>query len=83
MRHRITFVVAAILVLAQTGPASAASGTSLQSAFAAAAREFRVPQNVLMAVSYVVSRWEPSATPSAAGGFGPMQLVDPASAPAS
>jgi len=37
MRHRITFVVAAILVLAQTGPASAASGTSLQSAFAAAA----------------------------------------------
>ena len=48
MRHRITFVVAAILVLAQTGPASAASGTSLQSAFAAAAREFRVPQNVLL-----------------------------------
>src|SRR5438093_649563 len=81
MTHRVAFVAAAILVLAQTGPASAAPPGSLQSAFESAAREFRVPQNVLMAVSYAVSRWEPAIRPSAAGGFGPMQLADPSAAP--
>src|SRR5437773_12021575 len=83
MTQRLAYVVAAILILAQGGPASAAPTSSLQSAFASAASEFRVPQNVLLAVSYVVSRWETDARPSAAGGYGPMQLLDAASAPAS
>jgi len=73
MRHRLALTVAAILILATSGPASAAPQDSLQSAFESAAREFRVPTNVLLAVSYVVSRWEPSTTTIAAG---PMQLLD-------
>ncbi len=77
MRHRLALAVAAILILATSGPASAAPQTSLQSTFESAAREFRVPTNVLLAVSYVVSRWEPGTTTSAAG---PMQLLDQPSA---
>src|SRR5256885_5523209 len=83
MTQRVAYVVAAILILAQASPASAAPASSLQSAFASAASEFRVPQNVLLAVSYVVSRWETDTQPSAAGGYGPMQLLDASSAPAS
>jgi N-acetyl-anhydromuramyl-L-alanine amidase AmpD len=70
--------VSAILIFTSTmSPASAANGP-LQSAFASAASEFGVPENVLLAVSYTLTRWEPGAAPSAAGGFGPMQLTDPA-----
>src|SRR5947207_10655905 len=83
MTQRLAYVVAAILILAQASPASAAPASSLQSAFASASSEFGVPQNVLLAVSYVVSRWENDARPSAAGGYGPMQLLDASSAPAS
>jgi N-acetyl-anhydromuramyl-L-alanine amidase AmpD len=83
MTQRLAYVVAAILILAQGGPASAAPPSSLQSAFASAASEFGVPQNVLLAVSYVVSRWETDTQPSAAGGYGPLQLIDGSSAPAS
>ena len=83
MTQRVAYVVAAILILAQASPASAAPTSSLQSAFASAASEFRVPQSVLLAVSYVVSRWETDMQPSAAGGYGPMQLLDASSAPAS
>jgi len=68
MTQRLAYVVAAILILTQGGPASAAPPSSLQSAFASAASEFGVPQNVLLAVSYVVSRWETDTQPSAAGG---------------
>src|SRR5205814_4106818 len=83
MTQRVAYVVAAILILAQASPASATPASSLQSAFAAAASEFRVPQNILLAVSYVVSRWETDTQPSAAGGYGPMQLLDASSAPPS
>src|SRR5256885_6942965 len=83
MTQRVAYVVAAILILAQASPASATPTSSLQSAFASAASEFRVPQTVLLAVSYVVSRWETDTLPSAAGGYGPMQLLDASSAPAS
>ncbi|HEX9267040.1 MAG TPA: peptidoglycan recognition family protein [Candidatus Limnocylindria bacterium] len=82
MTKRVAYVVAAILILAQSGPVSAAPPSSLQSAFASAAIEFSVPQNVLLGVSYVVSRWETDTRPSAAGGYGPMQLLDASSAPA-
>ena len=34
-----------------------------------------MPERVLLAVSYTLARWEPGAI-SAAGGFGPMQLID-------
>ena len=68
-------VASVILVLAGTmSPASAASGP-LQSAFASAASEFGVPERVLLALSYTLTRWEPGVT-SAAGGSGPMQLID-------
>jgi N-acetyl-anhydromuramyl-L-alanine amidase AmpD len=77
---KLSYLVGAILILATSGPASAAPQTSLQSTFESAAREFRVPANVLLAVSYVVSRWEPGTTPSAATAVGPMQLLDPAAA---
>ena len=73
-------VASAFIVLAATITPAAAESGSLQRAFAAAASEFGVPERVLLAVSYTLTRWEPSLAPSAAGGFGPMQLVDPAAA---
>src|SRR5947207_11333221 len=59
---------------------SAPSGTGmLQAAFAAAAAEFGVPERLLLAVSYNLSRWEShTGAPSVAGGYGPMHLVDSA-----
>src|SRR5262245_51509069 len=71
-------------VLCMVAPAAAAPAplaapagkTSLQAAFVAAAQEFGVPQRVLMAVSYNVSRWDTHAgAPSVAGGYGPMHLT--------
>ena len=81
MRQRFAYLAVATLVLAYATPASAAS-SSLQAAFASAAREFQVPNAVLLAVSYVLTRWEAPTAASAAGGFGPMQLLDPARVPA-
>ena len=59
-------------------PATVSAGSgSLQQAFAQAAREFRVPESVLLAVSYNVSRWEQhNGAPSTSGGYGVMHLVD-------
>ncbi|MFF8864220.1 N-acetylmuramoyl-L-alanine amidase [Streptomyces sp. NPDC015139] len=49
----------------------------LQDAFADAAREYHVPRSVLMSVSYMQSRWDAHpGSPSVAGGYGPMHLVD-------
>jgi N-acetyl-anhydromuramyl-L-alanine amidase AmpD len=48
-----------------------------QAAFAAAAQEFGVPERVLLAVSYNLSRWEDhNGEPSTSGGYGPMHLID-------
>ncbi|MGA4993182.1 N-acetylmuramoyl-L-alanine amidase [Nonomuraea bangladeshensis] len=48
-----------------------------QGEFAAAAREFGVPQSVLLGVAYLGSRWDAhEGRPSTAGGYGPMHLVD-------
>ena len=53
-----------------------------QAAFADAAREFGVPENVLLAVSYNLSRWENhGGAPSFAGGYGPMHLTHLDAAP--
>jgi N-acetyl-anhydromuramyl-L-alanine amidase AmpD len=47
-----------------------------QTAFVAAAKEFGVPEQVLLAVSYNLSRWENhGGAPSFAGGYGPMHLT--------
>ncbi|WP_374198381.1 N-acetylmuramoyl-L-alanine amidase [Streptomyces sp. ISL-12] len=74
-----------------TGPASASASVSvpsamsasasapdgLQRAFAAAAAEYRVPQSVLLGVSYLQSRWDAhGGAPSVTGGYGPMHLTD-------
>ncbi|WP_224365630.1 N-acetylmuramoyl-L-alanine amidase [Hyalangium versicolor] len=76
-----TGVALALLSLPALGaedvaPAPAGGPTSLQSAFAAAAREFGVPESLLLSVSYNVSRWEHhSGAPSTSGGYGPMHLT--------
>ncbi|MFI2435990.1 N-acetylmuramoyl-L-alanine amidase [Streptomyces sp. NPDC018693] len=52
-------------------------GGALQRAFAAAAAEYRVPQSVLLGVSYLQSRWDAhGGAPSVVGGYGPMHLTD-------
>jgi hypothetical protein len=58
--------------------------SQLQDAFAAAAREFGVPEDILLAVSYNESRWEQhGGKPNTDGGYGLMNLTDvPAIAPA-
>jgi hypothetical protein len=46
--------------------------------FAAAAREFAVPEPLLLAYSYALTRWQDhNGTPSAQGGYGPMHLTAP------
>jgi len=78
------FVVVACSVALMPAGASArvhvrgdrpAAGT-LERVFADAALEFHVPQEVLLAVSYNVSRWEWHAGPSTGGGYGVMHLID-------
>ena len=73
-----------------TGPAGAAPTASArvdcaavlathtrQAAFATAAKATGVPAPVLLAVSYLESRWDDhGASPSTSGGYGPMHLTD-------
>ncbi|MFI9004333.1 N-acetylmuramoyl-L-alanine amidase [Streptomyces sp. NPDC053541] len=50
---------------------------ALQRQFAVAAERQRVPQSVLLAVSYLESRWDAhGGAPSVTGGYGPMHLTD-------
>ncbi|WP_037682080.1 N-acetylmuramoyl-L-alanine amidase [Streptomyces griseus] len=75
-------VAAAALLLPLLGAAPAGgspepTANRLQRAFAAAAAEYHVPQSVLLAVSYLQSRWEGhGGAPSVTGGYGPMHLTD-------
>ncbi|MEV4808016.1 N-acetylmuramoyl-L-alanine amidase [Nonomuraea sp. NPDC049421] len=73
-------LAAGVLTAPATVPlmsAPAASATGRQADFAAAAREYGVPESVLLAVSYLESRWDANGgRPSTAGGYGPMHLVD-------
>ncbi|MEU1806854.1 peptidoglycan recognition family protein [Streptomyces sp. NPDC019937] len=59
-------------------PAPSPDGSgALQRAFAAAAKEHRVPLSVLLGVSYLQSRWDGHrGAPSVTGGYGPMHLTD-------
>ncbi|WP_020668364.1 N-acetylmuramoyl-L-alanine amidase [Amycolatopsis nigrescens] len=60
-----------------TAAPAAPADQQRQRAFAAAAGEFGVPENVLLAVSYLESRWDYNAgTPSTSAGYGPMHLTD-------
>lgn len=75
-----TIAVASPGLLGAAGDDKAAGTTSLQSQFANAAREFDVPQSVLMAVSYRQTRWEShDGLPSTTGAYNVMGLtkVDP------
>ncbi|MGE6736497.1 N-acetylmuramoyl-L-alanine amidase, partial [Streptomyces sp. NPDC059900] len=74
-------LVSAGLLLPLLGAApsapSAPSADGLQGAFADAAAEYRVPQSVLLGVSYLQSRWDAhGGAPSVTGGYGPMHLTD-------
>ncbi|MGW2330990.1 N-acetylmuramoyl-L-alanine amidase [Streptomyces sp. NPDC001700] len=68
-------VAAAPAARADQRPPAAAG--ALQRAFAAAAKEHRVPPSVLLGVSYLQSRWDGHrGAPSVTGGYGPMHLTD-------
>ncbi|MBZ4324032.1 N-acetylmuramoyl-L-alanine amidase, partial [Streptomyces sp. SCA2-4] len=78
---------ALLLPLVSGLPAADAAGTAatgpdaLQRDFARAAAEYHVPSSVLLAVSYLQSRWDTHAgAPSVTGGYGPMHLTDAATA---
>ncbi len=62
---------------ARSASGAGAGSDSGSAAYVAAAREFGVPLDVLLGVSYQESRWDahPGAY-SAQGGFGPMGLTD-------
>ncbi|WP_239513668.1 N-acetylmuramoyl-L-alanine amidase [Streptosporangium sp. 'caverna'] len=63
-------------------PGEAAPG-GRQAAFAQAARTYGVPESVLLAVSYLESRWDTNGgLPSVSAGYGPMHLVDAGIKPA-
>ncbi|ARP73576.1 N-acetylmuramoyl-L-alanine amidase [Streptomyces pluripotens] len=65
-----------LLAAPAQGSTDAATGR-LQRAFATAAANYHVPQRVLLAVSYLQSRWDwHGGAPSVSGGYGPMHLTD-------
>ncbi|MFB9481225.1 N-acetylmuramoyl-L-alanine amidase [Streptomyces filamentosus] len=75
-----TIAVASPGLLGAPGTAAPGSASTLQEQFASAAREFDVPQSVLMAVSYRQTRWEShDGQPSVTGAYNVMGLtkVDP------
>jgi len=80
LRRTAGALASAALLLPLLGAAPADSGapaTGLQRAFAAASEQYHVPQSVLLAVSYLQSRWDTHAgAPSVTGGYGPMHLTD-------
>ncbi|MEU5534365.1 peptidoglycan recognition family protein [Streptomyces sp. NPDC020362] len=82
LRRTAGTLASATLLLPLLGAAPAPGATSpstdrLQHAYATAADEYHVPLSVLLAVSYLQSRWDTHAgAPSVSGGYGPMHLTD-------
>ncbi|GAA0921270.1 N-acetylmuramoyl-L-alanine amidase [Nonomuraea longicatena] len=76
---RRAMAIVALLPLLNASPAGATEPSERQQAFTAAAGEFKVPESVLLGVSYLESRWDANAgRPSTDAGFGPMHLTDAA-----
>jgi hypothetical protein len=70
-------LAAVTLLTGLATPAHADTTSQRQRDFAAAAAEFGVPQDVLLGVSYLESRWDfNGGTPSTSAGYGPMHLTD-------
>ncbi|MEQ4719020.1 N-acetylmuramoyl-L-alanine amidase [Nonomuraea sp. B19D2] len=79
MRRLLAISVVALLPLTATSAVHAEEPAGRQEAFAAAAQEFKVPESILLGVSYLESRWDAHAgQPSNTAGFGPMHLTDAA-----
>jgi N-acetylmuramoyl-L-alanine amidase-like protein len=75
---RAAALLAAVTLLTGLAtPAQADTTSQRQRDFAAAAAEFGVPQDVLLGVSFLESRWDfNGGTPSTSAGYGPMHLTD-------
>ncbi|MFF0723911.1 N-acetylmuramoyl-L-alanine amidase [Streptomyces sp. NPDC004134] len=73
-----TAVLLPLLAAGSPAAGSPRTGTgALQESFAAAARQYGVPESVLLGVAYLESRWDAhDGAPSVAGGYGPMHLTD-------
>ncbi|MCO6007515.1 N-acetylmuramoyl-L-alanine amidase [Actinoallomurus purpureus] len=69
----------AVLVQQQSSSSAglqSSSSPTRQTAFAAAAKQYKVPASVLLGVSYLESRWDANdGLPSTSGGYGPMHLI--------
>lgn len=83
-RRYLAAVAVAVVAVAITSPASARpADEERQRVFAAAADEFDVPEELLLALSYLESRWDANGgLPSVSAGYGPMHLTDAATATA-
>ncbi|MET3697142.1 N-acetylmuramoyl-L-alanine amidase [Bacillus oleivorans] len=75
----VSLVFVYLGIMSSTKDSAAATDTTdssqLQKAFEMAAKEFGVPQSVLMAVAYNQSRWDHHKGHSEVGGYGVMNLV--------
>ncbi|HZN19998.1 MAG TPA: N-acetylmuramoyl-L-alanine amidase [Micromonosporaceae bacterium] len=75
----VTVAIAPAPGAASLPTAETAAPATRQEAYAQAATAYGVPERVLLAVSYLESRWDTNAgTPSTSAGFGPMHLTDAA-----
>ncbi|MFD2420493.1 N-acetylmuramoyl-L-alanine amidase [Amycolatopsis pigmentata] len=75
---RLILPVTAMLAVALTACSGSgeSAGADLRAHFTAAASEFHVPENVLLAVSYNMTNWQfNGSAPNAMGGYGPMGLL--------
>ncbi|WP_116041363.1 N-acetylmuramoyl-L-alanine amidase [Amycolatopsis palatopharyngis] len=73
----ITAVSAGLVLAVPSGAGAAPPDQHRQHAFSEAAAEFGVPDEILLGVSYLQSRWDYNAgTPSTSAGYGPMHLTD-------
>ena len=69
------------LVCTSLGGATALASDTRAQAYADAAAEFGVPEDLVLAVSYVETRWNThQGEPSRGAGYGPMHLTDLATA---
>lgn len=77
---RLLTILLALVLLANAAPVSAASAAatrqgSLTTELHSAAREYKVPVQLLSAMGYVNTHWETPSEPSLDGGWGIMHLV--------